>query len=56
MHQQCHHKLKTRLHDVFHPVIKFHITGWKTSMRVNVKQKAFCNGLFYLPLTVVSQL
>jgi len=29
-------KLKTRLHDVFHPMIKFHITGWKISMRVSM--------------------
>jgi len=28
-------KQTTRLHDFFHPVIMFHITGWKKSMRVS---------------------
>jgi hypothetical protein len=27
-------KQTTRLHDFFHPVIMFHITGWKKSMRI----------------------
>jgi len=27
----------TRLHDFFHPVIMFHIAGWKKSMRVTAE-------------------
>jgi len=34
-------KLETRLHDVFHPLIKFHITGWKTSMRVSACKRQY---------------
>jgi hypothetical protein len=38
-------KQTTRLHDFFHPMIMFHIMGWKKSMRVRVivasRSKAF---------------
>jgi len=48
-------KQTTRLHDFFHPVMMFHITGWKKSMRVKgtlkkLRPASLCFHLFGLNL------